>query len=142
MLNAAYTIIEKIADINVSLASLIGNSLIYIVQLIATGYIKITSFVFYGILSLLNKKRVEHTVTVTQQVDDLNELHVLSVIDNVKKAVVSRGYWTPLDADCLNSLGSRLYHEFNWTEDRIREYLETVLNGFVMVERQDPNDFD
>ena len=91
---------------------------------------------------MLNKKRVEHTVTVAQQVDDLSELHVLSAIDSVKKGVVNRGHWTPLDADNLNHLGSRLYHEFDWTEDRIRGYLETLLNGFVMVERNDPNDFD
>ena len=89
---------------------------------------------------MLNKKRVEHTVTVAQQIEGLSELQVLSVIDSVKKEVVGRGYWTPLDADNLNRLGSRLYHEFDWTEDRIREYLETVLNGFVMVERKDPND--
>lgn len=81
------------------------------------------------ILKLLDKKRMEHVISIMEQQEELSELGILNQMTKVIEDAISKGGWDEDDESHLNVMANILYNEHDWEEERIQEYVGTMIDN-------------
>lgn len=90
------------------------------------------------LLRVIDKKRMEHTVSVIEQKGEISELSVLIQIQSVVQDAISKGGWDEEHEGSLNMAANILYNEHDWEEDRIQKYVGNIIdNADVKMESED-----
>ena len=73
------------------------------------------------ILKLIDARRLEHAMSVTEQQDEMNEFQILSNITGVINNAVHNGSWEDEHQNNINYFANILFQEYDWEESVIHE---------------------
>jgi len=80
------------------------------------------------ILKLVDAERMKHTMSVIEQQEEISELGVLNQMTKVVEDAISKGGWDEENETHLNVIANILYNEHDWEEERIQEYVGSMID--------------
>lgn len=90
------------------------------------------------ILKAIDADRMKHTISVVEQQEEICELGVLNQMTKVVEDAISKGGWDEENESHLNVMANILYNEHDWEEERIQEYVGSMLdNADVKMQSED-----
>jgi len=106
-----------------------GKCIAYVFGAICGVMVWLTANITRTLLVIIDKRKYEHSLQVTDQYALTRELEILQAVTRVKEDAMNRALWTNNHSIELNMLGSRLYNECEWSEASIHKYMRTVVES-------------
>lgn len=88
-------------------------------------------FRFFGkfIMKAIDSERLTYIERVAEQVEELSELKLLTIINKTKEDAIRNRVWTMNHTMTIQQAGSVLYSSHNWKPARIHGYLRAVVES-------------
>lgn len=120
-----------------SFAAFLGSRLVDSIRELCDFSLLIVSRLNAAILKLIDEDKFTHIQSAYQQMDEINELNVLSNIFEVRNEAVQAGEWNDEHEGKLNFLANLLYNEYDWDEEEVQRYIHEVILTGPKVEFED-----
>lgn len=79
------------------------------------------------VLKLIDRRRLEHAMSVTEQQDEIDEFQVLSNISCVINNAIDNGSWEDEHQNNINHFANILFQEYDWEESVIHETIGRMI---------------
>lgn len=124
-----FDITAKLGFFLISANQKIGQVFAYIIGVLSGASTYVIAKTFALLLKLIDSKRYLHASQASEQADISSELDILQQISSVKENALEMSTWTPEHTIMIQTLGSRLYSECQWSENNVHQYLRDVVES-------------
>ena len=148
MRKALFDTAGRIGHIFIETNKYISIGLIQAIKFVSDVGFSVTHFVIQNILRTIDSGRFELLQAYYSQKDMHLELETISSIIKVKEDALDRKRWTSYHTEALETLGSRLINECDWSERKMHIYMKSVvesipgLHYMVDIDEYDDDDDD